>query len=164
MRHGCRTAIAAVVMALAACSSQSETTSPPSESHSWFSAPSNTVAPGSPTWGSAQVTVDGRAHDITGVRCKYTGGSVIVDIGDDNLATGAMVTEGGAPRVEVVSIDKSIGGGKSNLHLVSKLDEATAQKNGKSYTIRGQVDDLDAAADSTKPVTRPFEMKFSCSR
>ncbi|WP_235010035.1 lipoprotein LpqH [Mycobacterium sp. 3519A] len=149
-------------MALAACSSQSATTSPPSESHSWLSASSGSAAPGSPTWGSAQVTVDGHAHDITGVRCRSKEGSVIIDIGDDNLSTGAMVTEGRAPRVEVVSIDKSIGGGKSNLYLVSKLDEATAQKNGNSYTICGQVDDVDAAADSTKPVTRPFEMKFSC--
>jgi hypothetical protein len=90
------------------------------------------------------------------------GPSVIIDIGDDNLSTGAKVTSGAAPRVLVVSIDKSIAGGKSTLYLVSKLDEATAQKNGNNYTIRGQVDDLDAAADSTKPVTRPFEMKFSC--
>jgi hypothetical protein len=122
----------------------------------------NVSAPGAPTpavaAGPAAVTVGGQPANLTGpVDCSTTDKKFSIAIGDP--VTGVIV--GLEPDASAVH---NIGLGTFNGAVLAFTEgapgnEATATKDGNTYTITGTATGTDSA---NAPVSKPFEIKATC--
>ncbi|HNP56964.1 MAG TPA: lipoprotein LpqH [Gordonia sp. (in: high G+C Gram-positive bacteria)] len=119
---------------------------------------------GSKTGGEATVTVDGKPLDLGSrtVACTTHDGKVLIAVGDNggNAGVGATVTEGDKPEAQAVGLGNANGQALGWTKGVPG-GEATATKDGKSYTITGKVSGVDMA-NPTAVSTKSFEMKVTC--
>ncbi|MCH5642362.1 MULTISPECIES: lipoprotein LpqH [unclassified Gordonia (in: high G+C Gram-positive bacteria)] len=114
--------------------------------------------------GSATVTVGGESVDVTGktVACAEQNGKVVIGIGSatGTGAIGATVTSGDSPQVETVGIATTDGVNYGWVKGTGK--NATATKDGKNYTISGEVTGVSLSNPTAGPQTKQFEMKVTC--
>ncbi len=118
--------------------------------------------------GEASVTIEGKALDLGSktVACTEQAGKWVIAIGDSTAAgagtgVGATLTTGDNPEVEAVGLG-SAGGQVLGWAKGTPGGEATATKDGKKYTITGNVTVIDTA-NPTEPSKRSFEIKVTCS-
>ena len=88
------------------------------------------------------------------------GGNTNIAIGDATTGVGIVLTSGDNPTVQSVSLG-NINGVTLGYQSGAGKGEATANKDGNTYTISGTSTGLDIA-DPTKPVNKPFEIVVSC--
>ena len=110
--------------------------------------------------GTATVTIDGQPKNIQGqVVCATSGGNVNIAIGQ--AATGIAVI-----MAEDASTVSSVGLGNINGVALGFQDgapggNASATKDGKTYTISGTASGVDMA-NPMQPITKPFEIAVTC--
>lgn len=110
--------------------------------------------------GTATVTIDGQPKDIQGqVVCATSGGNVNIAIGQ--AAAGIAVI-----MAEDASTVTSVGLGNINGVALGFQDgapggNASATKDGKTYTINGTASGVDMA-NPMQPITKPFEIAVTC--
>ncbi|GAB17618.1 hypothetical protein GOEFS_036_00570 [Gordonia effusa NBRC 100432] len=118
------------------------------------------------TGGEASVTVDGKPLEMSSktVVCNETAGKVMIAIGDStsagSAAVGATLTTGDNPEVESVGLGATNGQALGWSKGVPGGD-AKATKDGKNYTITGNVTGVDMA-NPTAPSKKSFEIKVTC--
>lgn len=114
--------------------------------------------------GEASVTVDGKPVDLGSrtVACTTHDGKVLIAVGDNSGGTGvgATVTEGDNPEVQAVGLGSTNGQALGWTKGVPGGD-ATAKKDGKTYTITGNVSGVDMA-NPMAASKKSFEMKVTC--
>jgi len=155
---------AILVVGLSGCSSDkksegasSATTTPTVSATASASAGGVSAAAGS---GTATVTIDGQPKDIQGqVVCATSGGNVNIAIGQ--AATGIAVI-----MAEDATTVTSVGLGNINGVALGFQDgapggNASATKDGKTYTISGTASGVDMA-NPMQPITKPFEIAVTC--
>jgi ipoprotein LpqH len=109
-----------------------------------------------------KVSIDGKDQQVTGsVVCTTAGGNVNIAIGGAATGIAAVLTDANPPEV------KSVGLGNVNgvtLAYTSGTGQgnASATKNGSSYTIKGTAIGMDMA-NPTAPVNKPFEIDVTCT-
>lgn len=147
---------AIVVIGLSGCSSNDSSSSSSESSPSSASeSASATAAPG-----GTSVTIDGEQQDITAdATCATMGGNVNIAIGEAMTGIAAIVSEGDSPTVTSVGLGNVNG---VTLAVGPGAGDATAQKDGDTYTITGNATGIDMA-NPTSPVTKPFEIVVTCS-
>jgi lipoprotein LpqH len=155
---------AILVVGLSGCSSDkksegasSATATPTVSATASASAGGVSAAAGS---GTATVTIDGQPKDIQGqVVCATSGGNVNIAIGQ--AATGIAVI-----MAEDATTVTSVGLGNINGVALGFQDgapggNASATKDGKTYTISGTASGVDMA-NPMQPITKPFEIAVTC--
>jgi lipoprotein LpqH len=155
---------AVLVVGLSGCSSDkksegasSATATPTVSATASASAGGVSAAAGS---GTATVTIDGQPKDIQGqVVCATSGGNVNIAIGQ--AATGIAVI-----MAEDATTVTSVGLGNINGVALGFQDgapggNASATKDGKTYTISGTASGVDMA-NPMQPITKPFEIAVTC--
>lgn len=141
-----------------AASSSSASESSSAEASAESSAPATpSVATGS---GGTKVTIDGQDQDVTGgtVVCASVGGNFSISIGEGMTAISALLSESDPPTVNTVGLGNVNG---VTLAVGPGSGSATAEKDGKTYTIKGEASGVDMA-NPMQPVTKPFEMVVTC--
>ncbi|MDL9936756.1 lipoprotein LpqH [Gordonia sp. ABSL1-1] len=124
----------------------------------------NDSSGGSPASGDASVSLGGEPVQLTDnkVACVSNGGNVNIAVGSQTgrAGIGAVVTEGDNPEVVSVGIAATNG----ILYGYAKAApgaNASATKDGSTYTLTGQLTGIDPA-NPTQQLTKPFEMKVTC--
>jgi len=112
--------------------------------------------------GTAKVTVDGQAQDVSGsIGCTTTAGKTVIAIGNAGGGLGATLTDADPPVVEAVGLG-SVNGGQQLAYAPGVPgSEATATKDGKTYKISGKIMAVDMA-NPMAPSTKPFDMEVTC--
>lgn len=165
MKRGLLVAVggAAIMIAgLSGCSSgdkasesSSASSSASSEASSSSESASATAAPG----GGTKVTIDGQDQNVSGtVVCATMGNVVSINIGEGMTGIAAVVSSGDAPSVTSVALGNVNG---VSLAMGPGAGEATATKDGSTYTISGNATGIDTA-NPMAPVTKPFEIVATC--
>ena len=120
---------------------------------------------GSTSAGTAEtsVTVDGKAVDIADPTtvCHEADGMLTIAVGaaGGTEGIGAVLSGGDAPQVTSValgSVDGTVMGWAEGAP-----GEASATKQGSTYTITGSMMAVDAA-NPAAPAEKPFEMRITC--
>lgn len=107
------------------------------------------------------VSIDGEDQNIEGdVTCAAMGGNIQIAIGDAAGGVGAQVSEGDDPVVRSVGLG-NVGGVALGYTEGAPGGEATATKDGNTYTITGTASGADMA-NPMEMVTKPFEIKVTC--
>ncbi|MBI3215431.1 MAG: lipoprotein LpqH [Mycobacterium sp.] len=115
---------------------------------------------GNPPPGAAKVTIDGAEQSINGtVVCTAAGGNYNIAIGE--AATGIAVVMS-----EDASAVHSVGLGNVNGVVLGFQEgvpggEASASKDGNTYTVKGTATGVDMA-NPMAPATKPFEVVVTC--
>ena len=110
--------------------------------------------------GTTKVTIDGQDQAVEGnVVCAAMGGNVNIAIGEAMTGIAAVVSEGDAPTVSSVALGNVDG--VSLGFTQGAGGEATAEKNGNTYTISGTATGVDMANPMT-PVNKPFTIEVTC--
>jgi ipoprotein LpqH len=115
---------------------------------------------GNPPAGQAVVTIDGTPQTINGaVVCTAMGGNYNIAIGEATTGVAVVLAED-ASKVT------SVGLGNVNGVVLGFQDgapggEASATKDGNTYTVTGKATGVDMA-NPMAPVTKPFEVKVTC--
>ncbi|WP_029104945.1 lipoprotein LpqH [Mycobacterium sp. 360MFTsu5.1] len=163
----------AVIVGAAGCSSEkppSETTSSTSSSTTTkstsSSASTTTASPtqpatGNPPPGQAEVTVDGVRQNITGnVVCTNAVGNFNIAIGQKVSGVAVVLTPDAATVHSVIlgNVNGVILGYQQGM----SGGQATASKDGNTYTISGSATGVTAALPPVM-VTKPFEIRVTCS-
>lgn len=111
--------------------------------------------------GTAVVSIGGEGQNIDGqVVCTSSEGTLTIAVGDAGRGI-AVVMADDASEVTSVSlgnIDGVIVGVDQNAPSGAN---ATATKDGDSYTISGTASGIDTS-NPTQPVTKPFRIQVSC--
>ena len=116
---------------------------------------------GNPPAGAATVSIDGQDQNVEGtVVCTAMGGNVQIAIGNATTGIGAQVSEGDAPTVHSVGLG-NVNGVALGFQEGAPGGEATATKDGSTYTIKGTATGVDMA-NPTQPMTKPFEIAVTC--
>jgi len=116
---------------------------------------------GNPPAGGAKVSIDGQDQNVEGtVVCTAMGGNVQIAIGNATTGIGAQVSEGDSPTVHSVGLG-NVNGVALGFQEGAPGGEATATKDGSTYTIKGTATGVDMA-NPTQPVTKPFEIAVTC--
>lgn len=160
---------AIIVAGLTGCSSKtSEDTTGASGYNSNSSGSGNssavTASSGSATAvagaGTATVTIDGQPKDVQGqVACTTAVGNLSIAVGEQ--ATGiAVVMTPDASKVTSVGLG-NVDGVVMGYQDGAPGGQASATKDGQTYTISGTATGVDMA-NPTQPLTKPFEIKVSC--
>lgn len=151
---------AVVIAGLSGCSSDdkssssSATSEATSTSVSSSASASATAAPG-----GTKVTIDGQDQQVNGtVVCSAMGGNMNIAIGDAATGIAAVVSEGDSPTVTSVGLGNVNG---VTLAVGAGAGEATATKDGSTYTISGNATGIDMA-NPMAPVTKPFAIEVTC--
>lgn len=111
--------------------------------------------------GTAKVTVDGKAQDVSGqIACTTAGGNVVIAIGNAGGGLGATLTDADPPEVKAVGLG-SVGGQALAYAPGVPGAEAKATKDGKTYKISGTVMSVDMS-NPTAPANKPFDMEVTC--
>ena len=88
------------------------------------------------------------------------GGNVQIAIGNATTGIGAQVSEGDAPTVHSVGLG-NVNGVALGFQEGAPGGEATATKDGSTYTIKGTATGVDMA-NPMQPMTKPFEIAVTC--
>ena len=116
---------------------------------------------GNPPPGGAKVSIDGQDQNVEGtVVCTAMGGNVQIAIGNAATGIGAQVSEGDSPTVHSVGLG-NVNGVALGFQEGAPGGEATATKDGSTYTIKGTATGVDMA-NPTQPMTKPFEIAVTC--
>lgn len=119
------------------------------------------AAKGNPPPGSAKVTIDGADQNVEGtVVCTNMGGNNQIAIGNATQGIGVQLSDADPPVV------KQVGLGNVNGVVLGFTEgvpggEATATKDGNTYTITGTASGVDMA-NPMQPMTKPFEIAVTC--
>lgn len=164
MKRGVLVAVggAAIVIAgLSGCSSgdKASPSSSSSSSSESSSASSSASASSAPSGSGTKVTIDGQDQNVAGtVVCAAVGGNQSIAIGDAGTGIAVLLSEGDSPTVSSVGLGNVNG---VTLAVGPGAGDATATKDGKSYTIKGNATGIDMANPMT-PVNKPFEIAVTC--
>ena len=160
MKRGLLVAVggAAILIAgLSGCSSEdkkAETTSASSSSAS--SSASASAEAGAET----KLTIDGADQALSGAPvCATMGGTVNIAIGQAGTGVAAVLSEGDSPTVTSIALG-NVGG--AALAVGPGVGEATATKDGNTYTIKGNASGADITNPMAGMVTKPFELVVAC--
>ncbi len=116
---------------------------------------------GNPPVGGARVVIDDQDQNVEGtVVCTELGGNVQIAIGNATQGIGAQVSAGDSPTVHSVGLG-NVNGVALGFQEGAPGGEATATKDGSTYTIKGTATGVDMA-NPTQPVTKPFEVAVTC--
>ncbi len=116
---------------------------------------------GNPEAGKARVSIDGQDQNVEGtVVCSAMGGAVQIAIGNATAGIGAQLSEGDSPTVKQVGLG-NVNGIALGFTEGAPGGEATATKDGNTYTITGKATGVDMA-NPTQPTTKPFEIAVTC--
>ncbi len=116
---------------------------------------------GNPEPGKAKVSIDGKDQNVEGtVVCSAMGGNVQIAIGNATTGIGAQVSEGDSPTVHQVGLG-NVNGVALGFQEGAPGGEATATKDGSTYTIKGTATGVDMA-NPMQPMTKPFEITVTC--
>jgi len=116
---------------------------------------------GNPEPGKAKVSIDGQDQNVEGtVVCTAMGGNVQIAIGNATTGIGAQVSEGDSPTVHQVGLG-NVNGVALGFQEGAPGGEATATKDGNTYTIKGTATGVDMA-NPMQPTTKPFEIAVTC--
>ncbi|CAJ1494891.1 lipoprotein LpqH [[Mycobacterium] burgundiense] len=108
-----------------------------------------------------RVSIDGEDQNVEGnVTCAAMGGNIQIAIGDATTGVGAQVSEGDEPVVRSVGLG-NVNGVALGYAEGAPGGEATAEKDGNTYTIKGTATGADMA-NPMEMVTKPFEIKVTC--
>lgn len=164
MKRGLLVAVggAAILIAgLSGCSSgdkKAETTSSAASSESSASASESATA--APSGGETKLTIDGADQALSGTPvCATMGGTVNIAIGQAGTGVAAVLSEGDSPTVTSVALG-NVGG--AALAVGPGVGDATATKDGSTYTIKGNATGADMANPMAGMVTKPFELVVAC--
>jgi lipoprotein LpqH len=153
---------AIVIAGLSGCSSgdkSSPSSSASSSSESSSAASSSASASSAPSGSGTKVTIDGQDQNVAGtVVCAAVGGNQSISIGDAGTGIAVLMSEGDSPTVTSVGLGNVNG---VTLAVGPGAGDATATKDGKSYTIKGNATGIDMANPMT-PVNKPFEIAVTC--
>jgi lipoprotein LpqH len=92
------------------------------------------------------------------VVCAAVGGNQSIAIGDAGTGIAVLLSEGDSPTVTSVGLGNVNG---VTLAVGPGAGDATATKDGKNYTIKGNATGIDMANPMT-PVNKPFEITVTC--
>ena len=116
---------------------------------------------GNPAAGAARVVIDGQDQEVEGtVVCTAAAGSVQIAIGNATQGIGAQVSEGDSPTVRSVGLG-NVNGVALAFQEGAPGGEATADKDGSTYTIKGTATGVDMA-NPAQPMKKPFEIAVTC--
>lgn len=116
---------------------------------------------GKPAAGAARVSIDGQDQTVEGtVVCSDMGENIQIAIGNATQGIGAQVSEGDSPTVRQVGLG-NVNGVALGFQEGAPGGEATATKDGDTYTIKGTATGVDMA-NPTQPATKPFEIVVTC--
>ncbi|MCB0933668.1 MAG: lipoprotein LpqH [Mycobacterium sp.] len=153
---------AIVVAGLSGCSSKkeekaSESSKPSATASASMTSGSVTASAGS---GTAKVTIDGAPQDVDGqVVCSTVGDNFNIAIGNPTTGIGVMMAEDGS-KVNSVGLG-NVNGVALGFQEGAPGGEASATKDGKTYTIKGTATGVDMA-NPMQPMTKPFEISVTC--
>ena len=157
---------AVLVAGLSGCSKDDKKTESTTSVKATTSAAATTSATGSASatagaGGGTKVTIDGQPQNVQGsVVCATAGGNVNIAIGE--AMTGiAAVLSGDGTSVVSVGLGNVNGVTLGYTQGVPGGANATAKKDGNTYTISGTATGVDMANPMT-PVTKPFEIQVTC--
>lgn len=156
---------ALVVAGLTGCSSDKDKDKQASAGSATATASASEALPGGGNAtagaGTAKVTVDGKAQDVSGqIACTTAGGNVVIAIGNAGGGLGATLTDADPPEVKAVGLG-SVGGQALAYAPGVPGAEAKATKDGKTYKITGTVMSVDMS-NPTAPANKPFDMEVTC--
>jgi len=153
---------AILIAGLSGCSSgdkKAETTSSAASSES-SKASESSSASAAPSGGETKLTIDGADQALTGTPvCATMGGTVNIAIGQAGTGIAAVLSEGDSPTVTSVALG-NVGG--AALAVGPGVGDATATKDGNTYTIKGNATGADMANPMAGMVTKPFELVVAC--
>jgi ipoprotein LpqH len=154
---------AILIAGLSGCSSDKSSSSGSSSSSSSSSAKESSSASSSPSVasgsGATKVTIDGQEKDLTGqVVCASMGGNVNIAVGEAATGIAAVVSEDGS-KVTSVALGNVNG---AVLAVGPGAGDATAAKDGNTWTIKGNATGADMANPMAGIVTKPFELVVVC--
>ncbi len=114
-----------------------------------------------PAVGTARVSIDGQDQNVEGtVVCTSAGGNIAIAIGNATQGIGATVSEGDSPTVSSVGLG-NVNGVALGYTEGAPDGEATADKDGSTYTIKGIATGVDMA-NPMQPMKKPFEIAVTC--
>lgn len=153
---------AALVMAgLAGCSSDDNGSTAADTTTTTTTAETTPTATGDAAAQAATVSIDGQDQHIQGtVACSQTGDDVTIAIGDVTQGVGATVSAGDDPRVIRVGLG-NVDGAVLGFQEGTDEGEATAEKDGETYKIKGTATGAELA-DPMRKVSKPFEIEVTC--
>ncbi|WP_431238422.1 lipoprotein LpqH [Mycolicibacterium aichiense] len=157
---------AVLVAGLSGCSkNDNKSTSTTSATANTSAAATTTSAAGSPSAtagaGNAKVTIDGQAQNVQGqVVCATAGGNLNIAIGEATTGIAAVLSAD-ASSVQSVGLGNVNGVTLGYTAGVPGGANATATKDGNTYTISGTATGVDMA-NPMQPVTKPFEIQVTC--
>jgi len=150
---------AILIAGLSGCSSgdkKAETTSSAASSESSKASESSAA----PSGGETKLTIDGADQALSGTPvCATMGGTVNIAIGQAGTGIAAVLSEGDSPTVTSVALG-NVGG--AALAVGPGVGDATATKDGNTYTIKGNATGADMANPMAGMVTKPFELVVAC--
>lgn len=160
MKQGLLVAVggaALLIAGLTGCSSDDKAGS--KESSSSSKSESSEASTSAEAASETKVVIDGEDKGVTGnVYCASVGGSNTITIGEQG--TGVVVILGN----DDTSVTSVALGSTSGLNLAvgAGQGDATVEKDGKSYTVKGNA----VGADLTNPTAgiqkKPFEIQVTC--
>lgn len=110
--------------------------------------------------GSAEVIIDGQPREIQGqVACTTAMGNFTITVGEQATGVAVMMTPD-ASRVTSVGLG-NVDGVTMGYQDGVPGGDATATKDGQTYTVRGTASGIDTA-NPTQPMTKPFEITVTC--
>jgi lipoprotein LpqH len=121
--------------------------------------------PGASAPAGPQVIVDGKNLNVGGaVRCTPAGNNINVAIGDAATGIGAVISNDNPPIVHAVGLGTVDGMTLGYSDAAKGQDgNAGAAVSGKYYQIKGTANGADMSnPQQPKPVTKPFELDFTC--
>jgi lipoprotein LpqH len=108
-----------------------------------------------------KLVIDGEDQNLEGdVTCAAMGGNVQIAIANNAQGIGAQVSEGDDPVVRQVGVG-SFNGVALGYTEGAPGGEATAEKDGNTYTIKGTATGVDMA-NPMQPLTKSFELTVTC--
>jgi lipoprotein LpqH len=154
---------AIVVAGLSGCSSKK------TESESTVAATPSVTATASMTSGAmsaaagsgtAKVSIDGQPQDVQGqVVCSNAAGNFSIAVGNPGTGIGIVMAED-ASKVTSVGLG-NVSGVALGYTEGAPGGNASATKDGKTYTITGTATGVDMA-NPMQPMTKPFEISVTC--
>lgn len=158
MKRGLTVAVAGAAILAAGISGCSDNKSTTASSGTSSGA---SVSAGAGSAAGTKVTIDGKDQNINGsVVCTKGAGNINIAIGSSATGVGAVLTDADPPQVKSVGLG-SVNGVALGYTSGTGQGNATAKKDGNSYTISGTATGVDMA-NPTQPVNKPFEINVTC--
>lgn len=167
MKRGLLVAVSGAAMLIAGLSGCSSSADKPAASESSSSSSSESSSASSSasesaeaSSGATKLTIDGADKGITGApTCTTMGDTVAIAIGQGTTGIAATVSAGDAPTVSTVALGNVDG---AMLAVGAGAGDATASKDGNTYTIKGNATGADMSNPMAGIVTKPFELVVAC--